>query len=125
MNPEPERIRNAGSRMVKNRSMCGMGFSVRRPASRAVGSPRRSATKPCAASWLVMDGTTTRMIPAMMIGCRIHLLSRSGGLKYPNADLDPHNQYHIGVEAHRGYGGTARYRRCAKHSVPPRKRPAA
>ena len=33
--------------------MCGSGLSVSRPARRAVGSPRRSATQPCATSWTV------------------------------------------------------------------------
>ena len=35
----------------------GIGFSVRRPCSRAVASPSRSAANPCAASWLVIENT--------------------------------------------------------------------
>ena len=47
---EPERIRARGSKIVINMSMCGRGSSVSLPASRAVGSPKRSATRPCATS---------------------------------------------------------------------------
>src|SRR5208283_1505040 len=36
--------------IVPKRSMCEIGFSVRRPARRAVSSPRRSATTPCITS---------------------------------------------------------------------------
>src|SRR5215475_13919319 len=47
--PNPEMVSNAGRMIDPNGSMCGMGFSVRRPARLAVSSPKKSATTP----WLI------------------------------------------------------------------------
>src|SRR5260370_33983229 len=55
--------------IVPNRSMCEIGFSVRRPARRAVSSPRRSATTPCITSCAMianMIGGATMQIVAMV-----------------------------------------------------------
>src|ERR1700733_2155768 len=55
--------------IVPKRSMCEIGFSVRRPARRAVSSPRRSATTPCMTSCAMianMIGGATIQIVAMV-----------------------------------------------------------
>lgn len=43
---EPDSIKARGSKMLIKGSMCFFGFKVSRPASLAVGSPKRSATYP-------------------------------------------------------------------------------
>src|SRR5258707_8724675 len=52
--------------IVPKRSMCEIGFSVRRPARRAVSSPRRSATTPCITSCAMIanmiGGATIQMV---------------------------------------------------------------
>src|ERR1700732_1560314 len=55
--------------IVPKRSMCEIGFSVRRPARRAVSSPRRSATTPCITSCAMianMIGGATMQMVAMV-----------------------------------------------------------
>src|SRR5258708_32569419 len=54
--------------IVPKRSMCEIGFSVRRPARRAVSSPRRSATTPCI--------TSCAMIANMIGGATIQIVAR-------------------------------------------------
>ena len=46
---KPVSAPSAGRMIEPNGSMCGIGFSVRRPALRAVSSPNQSATTP----WLI------------------------------------------------------------------------
>jgi hypothetical protein len=60
----------AGSRMVMTGSMCGIGLSVIRPRSRAVGSPHCSATQPWAASWIPSEITSSAITSATPIGGR-------------------------------------------------------
>src|SRR5271156_3383158 len=52
--------------IVPKRSMCEIGFSVRRPARSAVLSPRRSATTPCITSCAMIanmiGGATIQMV---------------------------------------------------------------
>src|SRR5271156_5409934 len=52
--------------IVPKRSMCEIGFSVRRPARSAVSSPRRSATTPCITSCAMIanmiGGATIQMV---------------------------------------------------------------
>src|SRR5271168_4251942 len=52
--------------IVPKRSICEIGFNVRRPARRAVSSPRRSATTPCMTSCAMIanmiGGATTQMV---------------------------------------------------------------
>src|ERR1044071_1916007 len=50
---------SAGTMSVNQRSMCGMGFSVRRPCWRAVSSPWRSAAYPWAYSCAANENTST------------------------------------------------------------------
>src|SRR5690554_5746800 len=57
MIPKLDRASSSGSSTVPKGSMWARGFSVRRPARRAVSSPRRSATQPWATSWRMTDGT--------------------------------------------------------------------
>ena len=47
----------AGSMIEPNGSMCGIGFSVRRPARLAVSSPNQNAATPWLISWR-MTATT-------------------------------------------------------------------
>lgn len=47
---DPPTNSNNGIRIVIIGSMCDLGSNVNRPASRGVGSPSLSATKPCASS---------------------------------------------------------------------------
>lgn len=54
---DPENIRKKGRIMLMNGSICFLGSSVRRPASRAVGSPSFSATNPCATSCRIAEAT--------------------------------------------------------------------
>ncbi len=56
----PESAPNAGRMIDPNGSMCGTGFSVRRPAFFAVSSPNQRATTP----WLI----SCRMIAITMHG---------------------------------------------------------
>jgi hypothetical protein len=44
------RAAEPASGSCRSGSMCGSGFSVRRPARSAVSSPRRKAITPCATS---------------------------------------------------------------------------
>src|ERR1700722_3190941 len=53
--------------IVPKRSMCEIGFSVRRPARSAVSSPRRSATTPCM--------TSCAMIANMTCGATIQIVA--------------------------------------------------
>ena len=48
-----------GSRSEPNGSMCGIGFSVRRPARFAVSSPHQYATTPCESSCRMTEGIST------------------------------------------------------------------
>lgn len=50
---DPERKRIRGRNTLKIGSICFRGSNVILPMSRAVGSPRRSATSPCAISWRI------------------------------------------------------------------------
>lgn len=43
---EPDNMRRRGSKTLMKGSICFLGFKVNLPASFAVGSPKRSATKP-------------------------------------------------------------------------------
>ena len=54
----------AGSSIDPNGSMCLMGLKVKRPAWRAVGSPRRSATRPWETSCTMIDGMRMAMTSA-------------------------------------------------------------
>ncbi len=56
----------AGSTIDPNGSMCGTGFSVRRPASFAVRSPNQRATTPWLISWRM---TATTRQPNQMTVC--------------------------------------------------------
>src|SRR5260221_3951474 len=63
--------------IVPNRSMCELGFSVSRPARRAVSSPSRSATTPCI--------TSCAMIANMIGGATIQMVA-SVPLRSPKSD---------------------------------------
>lgn len=52
---EESRSRPSGNRTVPMGSICAKGLSVRRPAARGVGSPRRSAARACAYSWIPIE----------------------------------------------------------------------
>ena len=52
---EPERIKIRGRAMLIKGSICFLGLRVSLPESLAVGSPRRSATKPCATSCKIAE----------------------------------------------------------------------
>lgn len=52
---EPDIRRIRGKTMLIIGSICFLGSRVSLPARRAVGSPRRSATKPWAISWRIAE----------------------------------------------------------------------
>lgn len=56
---DPVIKRKSGKRIDPKRSICGNGFSVNRPASRAVVSPYRSAAYPWATSWITIEKIST------------------------------------------------------------------
>ena len=65
--------------------MCGIGFSVMRPASLAVGSPLRQATKPCAASWKQTASTSAKIWMTIACPPPIRLTSRTPCMvRHPN-----------------------------------------
>src|SRR5260221_8978955 len=79
--------------IVPKRSMCEIGFSVRRPARRAVSSPRRSATTPCITSCAMIanmiGGATIQMVAMVPLisskSDRTFVHARAGGARMKRA----------------------------------------
>ncbi len=75
----PMKNKKTGNKIEPNKSKCGIGFKVRRPAYFAVGSPRELATYPCANSWMMTENNKTtkeKILITISINVIYHLLQK-------------------------------------------------